>query len=267
MQRTARLVVIGIALVAGLGAAFLASGSRPPPAPQVVQQAPSEPQIKTIEVLTTTAELPIGTVVQAVQLEWRKWPEEGASTFAIRRSDKPDAINEFANSIVRIAMLQGEPVRPEKLIKADGSGFMSAILPSGMRALALPIDNRGTNSAGGFILPNDRVDVIRTMRDEARSKSNQGETFRADTLLTNIRVLAIGQNVQERNGEKHVTGENATLELTPQQVETVLHALRIGTLSLALRSITDRNEVPQVVEGLTKEGEINIVRFGVVSSR
>lgn len=265
MQRTARLVVVAIALVAGLGAAFLASGSKPPPPPKVVQQ-PTEPQMKTVEVLTSTAELPIGTIVQPTQLEWRKWPEEGVSTFAIRRSEKPDAITEYANSIVRVSLLQGEPLRADKLIKTDGSGFMSAILPSGMRALAVPIDNRGTNSAGGFILPNDRVDVIRTMRDETNSKA-QTETYRADTLLTNVRVLAVGQTVQERNGERHVTGENATLELSPQHVETILHALRVGTLSLSLRSITDRNEPPKLVDENTKEGELSVVRFGVVTNR
>lgn len=267
MQRTARLVVIAIALVAGLGAAFLASGSKPPPAPQVVLQQSAEPQMKTVEVLTTSAELPIGTIVQPAQLEWRKWPQDGVSPFAILRSDRPDAISESANSIVRVALLQGEPVRADKLIKPDGSGFMSAILPSGQRALAVPIDNRGTNSAGGFILPNDRVDVIRTMRDEGLSKSTQSESFRADTLLANVRVLAVGQTVQERNGEKTVTGEHATLELTPQQVETVLLALRVGTLSLALRSITDRNEPTRTMEGMTKEGELSVVRFGVISTR
>ena len=266
MQRTARLVVIGIALVAGLGAAFLASGSKPPPAPVVLQQTTESP-IKTTEVLSTTAELPVGTIIQPAQLEWRKWPEEGISPFAIRRTEKPDAISEFANSIVRVSLLQGEPIRSDKLIKPDGSGFMSAILPSGQRALAVPIDNRGTNSAGGFILPNDRVDVVRTMRDEGLSKSTQSETFRTDTLLTNVRVLAVGQTVQERNGEKTVTGEHATLELSPQQVETVLLALRMGTLSLALRSITDRNEPTKSLDGSTKEGELSVVRFGVVSTR
>ncbi|MGL4495420.1 MAG: Flp pilus assembly protein CpaB [Beijerinckiaceae bacterium] len=266
MQRSARIIVIAIALVAGLAAAYLASSSAPPPAPVVVNQT-VEPSIKTVEVLTTNAELQIGMIVQPTQLEWKRWPEDGSSPFLIRKTDKPEAIAEYTNSIVRVAMLQGEPVRPEKLVKADGSGFMSALLPSGMRALSVPIDNRGTNSAGGFILPNDRVDVVRTMRDEARSKATGGDAHRTDIILYNIRVLAVGQTVQERNGERHVTGENATLELDAGQVELVLQSLRVGSLSLALRSLTDRNEKPTVSDGNQKEGEINVVRFGVSSAR
>ena len=96
---------------------------------------------------------------------------------------------------------------------------MSALLPSGSRAIAITIDNRGANTAGGFILPNDRVDVIRTFRDEAASKVQGTDVIVSETLLRNVRVLAIGQNIQERNGEKVVVGETATLELDPRQVE------------------------------------------------
>ena len=64
----------------------------------------------------------------------------------------------------------------------------------------------------------------------------------SETILTNIRVLAIGQNIQERNGEKVVTGETATLELTPAQAEMITLAQKIGQLSLALRSLADANQ-------------------------
>ena len=116
---------------------------------------------------------------------------------------------------------------------------MSAILPSGMRAVAISIDTRGATSAGGFILPNDRVDVIHTVQAASESGANPAIS---EIILTNIRVLAIGQNVQERNGEKVVTGETATLELTPAQAEKVVLAQKVGQLSLALRSIADVNE-------------------------
>jgi pilus assembly protein CpaB len=157
--------------------------------------------------------------------------------------------------------LRGEPIRREKLIRADGGGFMSAILPSGMRAVAITIDTRGATSAGGFILPNDRVDVIRTYRDDDASRSGGGDTQVSETLLNNIRVLAIGQTVQERNGEKVVTGETATLELTPAQAELVTLAQKVGQLSLALRSLVDANQPEAAIR--REETGLTVVRYGV----
>src|SRR3954462_8938948 len=134
---------------------------------------------------------------------------------------------------------------------------MSAILPSGMRAVAISIDNRGATSAGGFILPNDRVDVIRTSR--IGDDSNAAVT--SETILTNIRVLAIGQNVQEHNGEKVVTGETATLELMPAQAEVVTLAQKTGQLSLALRSLADAHQDTPREE--RADQALTVVRYGV----
>ena len=84
------------------------------------------------------------------------------------------------------------------------------------------------------MLPNDRVDLVRTYRDEEASKNGGGDVQVAETVLSNVRVLAIGQTVQERNGEKVVTGETATLEVTPQQAETLALAQKVGQLALVL---------------------------------
>ena len=166
-----------------------------------------------------------------------------------------------AGSIARSAFLSGEPIRRERLIKANGGGFMSAILPSGMRAIAISIDTRGATSAGGFVLPNDRVDVIRTYRDDEASRAGGGDIHLSETILTNIRVLAIGQNVQERNGDKVVTGETATLELTPNQAEIVTLAQKTGQLSLALRSIADAQRIEETRED--RDAGLLVVRYGV----
>jgi pilus assembly protein CpaB len=84
----------------------------------------------------------------------------------------------------------------------------------------------------------------------------------SETLLRNVRVLAIGQNIQERNGEKVVVGETATLELDPRQVELIAVAQRAGQLSLSLRSLHDmaKTDDPTVkVEDIS----LTIVRYGV----
>lgn len=258
-MKPARIAVLAIALTAGVTAAYLSRRS-PPPAP--VAPVVQAPKADTVDVLVAAKDIALGEAVTAAELKWEPWPKESAAA-TIRRGDDPNAQTELAGSLARVSILQGEPIRRERLVKPDGSGFMSAILPSGMRALAISIDNVGRNSAGGFILPNDRVDVVRTYRDDAASKSSGSEVYRSDTILENIRILAIGQNVQERNGERVVVGETATLELTPDQVDVVTLAQKVGTLSLALRSLADRKQPATAVR--EKEDSLTVVRFGVPS--
>ncbi len=141
---------------------------------------------------------------------------------------------------------------------------MAAILPSGMRAISTQISPE--TGAGGFILPNDHVDVILTRRDRDAEKAAGGEVHTSETILTNVRVLAIDQNVEEKDGQKVVVGKTATLELTPRQAETLALSQQLGTLSLALRSITDAYAMtrrkPKTRPGKRRTG-VNVVRFGV----
>lgn len=217
-MKPARLAVLGIAILAGGAAALMMGGGDPAPVPQVVEAPPS---MRTVEVLVAAVDLPMGQSLKAADLRWLAWPADSAPNAVIKRTEFPNGLEETTGSIARSNFFGGEPIRREKLIKADGSGFMSAILPAGMRAVAISIDTRGATSAGGFILPNDRVDIIRTFRDDESSRSGGVDVHMSETILANIRVLAIGQNVQERNGEKVVTGETATLELTPAQAELI----------------------------------------------
>ena len=149
------------------------------------------------------------------------------------------ASSNIAGSIVRVPMAAGEPVRDNKLIKAKGSGYMAAILPSGMRAISTEISPE--TGAGGFILPNDRVDVILSRRDREAEKVTGVESHISETILSDVRVLAIDQLVQEKDGQRVVVGKTATLELTQRQAELLAAARQMGTLSLTLRSIVDAN--------------------------
>jgi pilus assembly protein CpaB len=252
-MKVAQIAVLGIALAAGSGAALMMSGA-PQPSPVAVVEAPPSARI---EVLVASSEVPMGQALKVSDLRWQAWPVETGGTGLITRGDAPaDVIEELSGSIARSSLLVGEPIRREKLIKGQG-GFMSAILPSGMRAVAISIDNRGSTSAGGFILPNDRVDVIRTSEGVG-----EGASVVSEIILSNIRVLAIGQNVQERNGEKVVTGETATLELTPPQSEMIVLAQKVGQLSLALRSLADVSETGTPVRE-TQPTALQVIRYGV----
>ena len=174
-------------------------------------------------------------------------------------------------SVARVAMYSGEPLRRSKLI-GQGQSFMSSILPSGTRAVATSI--AADTSAGGFILPNDFVDVIMTRRADAAAAAGgtSGSGFVTETILKNIRVLAIDQTIQEdEDGKKTRVGQTATLELTPQQAEIITVAQQMADrLTLALRPIVDTQEKPTgeadyLVSGYGNRGTVRLIKSGEIS--
>jgi pilus assembly protein CpaB len=257
-MKPARIIVLLVALVAGGIAALLASRSDPPPAPAPVAK------IDTVDVLVAATDIGLGMTVSGQDLRWQTWPAAVASANFIRKNDRPDSINELAGSIARQPFSGGEPIRESKLIKAKGSGYMAAILPSGMRAVSTEISPE--TGAGGFILPNDHVDVLLTRRDKEAEKASGVDVHISETILSNVRVLAIDQAVEEKNGQRVVVGRTATFELAPQQTEALARARQMGTLSLALRSIVDFDaKEPASAEKISRSG-INVVRFGVTTT-
>ena len=225
----ARIVVLSIALGAGGLAAYLASGSGEAPAPAPVAQIP------TVDILVAKSDIGLGQSVKPDDLQWQAWPQATSGNF-ISRASKADAVKEFTGSIARSPFIAGEPIREQKLVKSDGSGFMAAILPAGFRAISTEISPE--TGAGGFILPNDRVDVILSKR-EKNPDSKGPDITTSEIIMTNVRVLAIDQAPKEKEGTSSMVGKTATLELKPEQAETLARARQSGVLTLALRSIVD----------------------------
>ena len=260
-MHTARIVVLIIALSAGGIAAYLVSGSDNKP-------APAEPvaQLQTVDVLVAKSDIGLGQTVKPEDILWQTWPAATASNTFIRRSERPDANTQIAGSIARAPFIAGEPIREQKLVKANGSGFMAAILPTGMRAISTEISPE--TGAGGFILPNDRVDVILTKREKNADRPGAPDVVNSEVVLPNVRVLAIDQAPKEKDGQNTVIGKTVTLELRPEQAETLARARQVGTLSLALRSIADINMVENKPDAdAPKRGEsVNVVRYGIASS-
>ncbi|MDB5638080.1 MAG: putative pilus assembly protein CpaB [Bradyrhizobium sp.] len=258
-MNTARIVVLTIAVGAGGIAAYLASGSDKP--------LPTEPaaQLQTVDVLVARSDIGLGQTVNPDDLQWQTWPAATASNSFIRRNERPDATTQIAGSIARAPFIQGEPIREPKLVRANGSGFMAAILPTGMRAISTEISPE--TGAGGFILPNDRVDVILSKREKNQDRTGATDVVNSEIILSNVRVLAIDQAPKEKDGQNAVVGKTVTLELKPEQAETLARARQSGTLSLALRSIADINMVENRTEDQApKRGDsINVVRYGISS--
>ena len=218
----------------------------------------------TVDVLVARTDIGLGQSLKPDDLQWQTWPAASTSNTFIRRGERPDANTQVAGSIARAPFIAGEPIRDQKLVRADGSGFMAAILPTGMRAISTEISPE--TGAGGFILPNDRVDVILSKREKSNDKSGP-DIVNSEVILNNVRVLAIDQAPKEKDGQNAVVGKTVTLELKPEQAETLARARQTGTLALALRSIADLNVVDdRTGDQTSKRGDsVNVVRYGVSS--
>lgn len=258
-----RLIILGVAMAAASGAGYVAKNMAVATPQDVAALAPHEPALRLADVLVLASDVPMGAPVGDA-LAWRAWPADGVSENFITRDGDPEAIGKLKDSVARVAMYAGEPLRRGKLV-GEGQSFMSSILPAGSRAIATEIS--ADTSAGGFILPNDYVDVIMTRRSQ-----NAGDGFITETILQNIRVLAIDQTIQEdEDGKKVRVGQTATLELTPQQAEIITVAQQMADrLALSLRSVADAQErstgdADYLVSGNGRRGTVRLIKSGEVS--
>lgn len=263
-MNTSRLIILGVAVTTAVGAGYVAKKMSAAPPPVIVENTPVAPAVPLADVLVVQRDIGVGGVIQD-QLAWQAWPEEGVREGFITRDAEPEALNTFVGAVARLPMFSGEPLRRTKLIDA-GQAFMSSILPSGKRAIATQI--APDTSAGGFILPNDKVDVIMTRR----SADASADGFVTETILENIRVLAIDQTIQEdEEGRKVKVGETATLELTPRQAEIITVAQQMADrLTLALRATVDAEEeagagADYLVSGDGKKGSVRMIKSGEVT--
>jgi len=232
---------------------------------------PSEPTrvavpVNSTEVLVARSDVSLGQITKKSSFRWQTWPADAVTPAFITKSSGAKALKDVEGAIARAPILRGEPVTRQKLIKAGQGGVLAAILPGGMRAISTRIKEE--TAAGRLILPNDRVDVILTRRLRDRKGK---EHFVSDTLFSNVRVLAIGQQIETKEDKKsaETAANTATLELTPQQAEQLALANSMGSISLSLRSIADlnRGDGPSASDGLKKKrsSAVRVLRYGIRS--
>jgi len=236
-----RIAILVAAAIAALAVAFFVrqAMSRPDvPQAVVVEERPA------IRILAARRDLVIGERVGAADFYWQSWPDEAMSPGYIVEN-RGRGIEDFAGSVVRAPIGEGEPITGRRLVQPGDAGFMAAVLSPGMRAVAVPIS--AERGAGGFILPNDRVDVIVSFEEDVPGQRGSTRTYVARTIVENARVLAIDQTFGE--GEENVVGETATLELTPDQARAVSLAVARGEITLVLRSLLDNEGGPVLLNG------------------
>ena len=261
-MRPARIVLVLVALVAGSLAAFLVTrgGRTPAPASPVVTQVVEEAKT---QILVAKAPIGVGERLNSERVEWQDWPQGALRPEYVTVAAMPDAPAQLTGAVARFEFFPGEPIREAKLVRAD-QGYLSAVLAPGKRGVSVTVT--AASSAGGFVVPNDHVDVLLT------TSSAVGQ--RSEVILSNVRVLAIGKRLGEMGvsgGDEEgtdaspnpVTFDNATiatLELDPAQAETLVNASTRGQLSLTLRSVADFNRAD--TGPATTNQAVRLIRYG-----
>jgi pilus assembly protein CpaB len=226
-----RIVLLLLAVLAA-GGTFAAVRRTPAPAPAAMVVASAAPRI-----LVAALDLPAGRLVRADDFKWQAWPLEGLPDGAVREGEK-DA-SSFTGAVVRSHVMAGEPILDARFARPGDRGFMAAVLAPGRRAVSVPLT--ATSGNAGFVLPGDRVDLIVTVAvksDDGRPTTRAIDRRASETLLRNLRVLAVDQRVDGENKEA-VVGKTATLEVTPKEAEIILLAEEIGKIALSLRGLVE----------------------------
>lgn len=260
-MKRSQVLLLAVALVSGGLAAYLvlgSGGSQAPVQAQTTTKVIAEPKT---QILVAARDIGVGERLATDAVQWQDWPEGAVRPEYLTIASSPDAASDITNAVARFEFFTGEPIRDAKLVRSD-QGYLSAVLSPGMRGVSVTVTPE--SGSGGFIVPNDHVDVVVTRA------ADTGEI--SETILSNIKVLAIGK----RLGEVGATGGNpdpndpaaktfdaqtiATLELDPIQSESLINAASVGRLSLVLRSVVDfvASDQPET----RRNQAISVIRFG-----
>lgn len=224
-----RLLFLGIAVIlAGAIAMSVRSAAKPDTGERPIVQNKDLPAI-----LVAKIDLPAGSLIQPDQLAWQTWPTEKLGSMYIQKGSRN--LDEFAGAVVRSGLRAGEPITDGRLVTPKDRGFMAAVLNPGMRAVSVRVDD--ASGVSGLVFPGDRVDVILTQTIAQADEGRRSTTRRAsETVLTNVRVLAVDQRTDDIKTEAKIA-KTTTLEVTPKQAEKIALIADLGKLSLSLRSL------------------------------
>ena len=270
-----QLIVLGVALLAAVGALFMVRGMAGHP------RTAATPAVAVLgpRVLVASKDVAAGIVLQPSDLEWRMWTPAALSPNFIQEAQDAKAVETYTGAVARQALVAGEPIVAERVVKPGAQGFMAAIIKPGLRAVAIKIS--ADSAVAGFILPNDRVDVMLTRKIQVNGPDNStGEQARSDIILQDVRVLAIADTFRPPTGDAAddpIKGDVATLELSAKDAETLALADKLGDVSLVLRSV----ETATTAQGATSQArrdaaallqgdrgdQIRIHAFGTVKSQ
>ncbi len=213
-----------------------------------------EPAKPALQVLVARTELHTGQIVKPDDLRWQAWPEGTLSPTYVVEGRRP--LSDFVGAVARGPIAGGEPITEGRVVLPGSRGFMAAVLQPGMRAVSVPVT--ATSGIAGFVFAGDKVDLILT---HVVQLAAQGEKERqaSETILRDIRIIAMDQRLDSKPGEPPQVAKTATLEVTPKQSEIITLAQEMGKLSLSLRSLQNPTTEEPTADGpsFTRDNQVS----------
>ena len=239
------VIVMAIAVVAAFLTAMLAKSWMDGQA-----QKPVEVQTQSMtEVVVVARDVASGAALQADDLRYEKWPEQSITPRLIVHQSDNDPKAQYVGQVARRALVEGEPLSAASLFRTDASGVLAGLLAPGMRAVSISITN--PSAVSGFITPGDKVDIVlaadfqNTLERDKKGSSSIIQRYAAETVLTDVKVLAIDQQIARAHDGAAIPGKTATVEVSPKQAEILTAAGMMGTLQLVLRGLPADKTEPQ----------------------
>ncbi|MCF8532744.1 MAG: Flp pilus assembly protein CpaB [Reyranella sp.] len=230
-----RVVFLLLAVIVAGATAFLARAWLQAERAAIVAQAGGQRQVAlpkhSTQVLVARTAIRTGQLIRPEDLRWQPWPQGTLPPSYIIEGRRQ--ISDFVGAVARNSLHVGKPIVETEIVMPGSRGFLAAVLRPGMRAVSVPAT--ATSAVSGFVYAGDRVDVLLTHVLNSQSGANNA----TETILRNARVIAMDQKVDFTPGDKPDVAKTATLELTPKQTEIVTLAVKMGELSLVLRSLQD----------------------------
>ena len=236
-----RLAILGIALLAGIGAFVLMMMNNGGEEPVVRIIEPTKE--KTVRVLVATRDLQRGERLLLEDTNWISWPKNAVQPTFIT-DETPDVREGLERAVARSLIVTGEPIVEAKMVRPERGGMMAAILTPGMRAITLRVSPE--IASGGFILPGDRVDLLHTLGDQTR------------VAFSDVRVLAVDTIYAENTENAVIQGSNMTFEMSPPDAQTFISRREQGRFSVVLRSIFQ----PETELKQKKSSDVTVIRYG-----
>jgi pilus assembly protein CpaB len=226
----ARLVDVVISLAAGIGAAVLASGSKPP---VIIAKDPVS------SIVVAAGPLEYVTTLTDANVNEVPWESSIVPEGAFK--SKADLLKDGERAALT-SMRRNEPVLRSRITSPNQPASLAALTEPGMRAVSIRVDE--ARGVAGFVRMGDRVEVILTRGDSRDTSSG----FHADVLLQGVKVLATGQIANDRHDHPTVV-PTVTVEVLTEQAQKLILAESVGTLSLVLRQAGDAD--PEAVRRIT----------------
>jgi pilus assembly protein CpaB len=188
-----------------------------------VQQA----KLQSVDIVVAAHPLGIGTKLDATSVRTARWSRDSLPPGAF--TDPSAVINKYTKN----SFVENQPIVDSWLFSGDkNAGVLPLLIPTGMRALSVPVDE--VSDIAGFVLPHAHVDVLVTVAS--------GDKPLSKIVLQDVEVLAIAQDIEQVNDKPQVV-HVVTMLVTPDQAERLTLASGQGGLRLALRNYDDKNVV------------------------